>query len=155
MSQFPTDFWLNFDAFLELIQNRFFRIYAWEKCQELIQKNLICVIIITVSVHHWVFFNEISRNHEFLQIHFHRYLHLNIILTKTFQCFFDSFFQHTFEETLKKFHFWKILIFLIKIWKMDPFLATFDAHLWARRPLHDRWFQTPIFWNLVFECFHK
>ena len=84
---------------------RFFRIYAWEKCQELIQKNLICVIIITVSVHHWVFFNEISRNHEFLQIHFHRYLHLNIILTKTFQHFFVFIFQHTFEETLKKSHF--------------------------------------------------
>ena len=77
------------------------------------------------------------------------------VFMKNYACFFTTFFLHTLEETLKMLHFLKMKKNLTKILEIDQFLNRFGTHSRARRPLHDRHFHTPIFWNPVFERFYE
>ena len=72
---------------------------------------------------------------------------------KNFASFFSTFLLHTLVEMLENCHFSKMKFFLSKNCEIVSFLVTLGAHSRARRPLHDRLFQPPFFWNLLFERF--
>ena len=74
---------------------------------------------------------------------------------KKFTTFSHAFLEHTFEQTVEKPHFFELEIFLSKISEIGLFLDRSGAHCRARRPLHDRYFQTPVFQNPFFERFLK
>ena len=77
----------------------------------------------------------------------------NIIFMKKNALFFNVFLRNVLGKRFKNLRFWKSDFFWTKNQKKWAFLDDFNAHPRARRPLHDRQFQTPFFRSLVFGPF--
>ena len=76
-----------------------------------------------------------------------------MIFMKKNALFFKVFLRNTVEKRFKNLRFLKSDFFLSKIEKKWLFFDDFNAHPRARRPLHDRQFQTPFFRRPIFGPF--